>query len=280
MLGSDTAMRAATVDSALEFLAQTEKFRAEEPLLTNLIGTVAASVAAGRRYDHYFWWVVRDGADRVVGCACRTTPYPLVLSPMPPAAAAALAGQVALVDSAVPGVTGPASVVDALLAGLGPSRPHRVHLREFVKTLQAYVPPPVVPGRARLATLDETDQLVEWFEQFQRDAGLAARDPRPTAVTQVENQALMWWEVDNRPVALAGHAPVVDGIGRIGPVYTPAAHRRHGYGAAVTAAVVEALLPRCTTVLLFTDAANATSNGVYERLGFMTVAEFVEVALE
>jgi predicted GNAT family acetyltransferase len=48
----------------------------------------------------------------------------------------------------------------------------------------------------------------------------------------------------------------------------------------VTGAVVAALLPRCTTVLLFTDASNSTSNGVYERLGFVTVAEFVEVALE
>ena len=57
MLGSDTAMRAVTVDSAMEFLSQTEKFRAEEPLLTNLIGTVAAAVAAGRRYDECFWWV-------------------------------------------------------------------------------------------------------------------------------------------------------------------------------------------------------------------------------
>jgi predicted GNAT family acetyltransferase len=273
-------MRAVTVGSAQQFLAQTEQLRGEEPLLTNLIGTVAASVAAGRRYDTCFWWVVRDDADRVVGCACRTTPYPLVLSPMPPAAAAALAEQVALIDPAVPGVTGPGSVVDGLLAGLGPSRPHRVQLREFVKTLQAYVPPPPVPGRARLATRDQIDELIEWFEQFQHDAGLAARDPRPTVVTQVENQALTWWEVDGRPVALAGHAPVVDGIGRIGPVFTLAAHRRHGYGAAVTGAVVAALLPRCTTVLLFTDASNSTSNGVYERLGFVTVAEFVEVALE
>jgi predicted GNAT family acetyltransferase len=62
-------------------------------------------------------------------------------------------------------------------------------------------------------------------------------------------------------------------------VYTPERLRRRGYGAAVTAAVVEHLLPRTVAILLYTDAANPTSNGIYERLGFSHVADVVDLDL-
>lgn len=274
-----TQVSADTVPSAEQFLEQTAQFRATEPALTNLVATVAAGVASGRRYDRCLWWVVREESGQVLGCACRTAPYPLVISPMPPAAAAVLAGRVSAVDPALPGVTGPRLAVDALLAGLDPPREHRTRMREVVKVLQTYAPPPQVPGRARPAVGGEQDLLVEWFMQFQRAAGLPHRDPRANVIALLDNRALWWWEVGGRPVSMAGHGPVVDGLGRVGPVYTPAAERGRGYGAAVTATVVEDLLPRCSTILLFADAANATSNGVYERLGFATVAQFVEVDL-
>ena len=47
----------------------------------------------------------------------------------------------------------------------------------------------------------------------------------------------------------------------------------------MTSAVVTRLLPRTTAIILYADAANPTSNGVYERLGFRVVAEVVEVHL-
>lgn len=280
MAATDPVMTAEAVATPTQFLQLTEQFRAGEPILTNLLATVAMGASAGRQYEHCWWWVVRDTSGRVVGCACRTVPYPLVLSPMPPQAAAALAARVTVMDPALPGITGPRPVVDALLGSLQPPRAHRVRMAELVKTLRTYVPPPDVPGRARRAGPEDRDLLVEWFEQFQRDAGLVQREPRDNVVAMLANRALWWWEVAGRPVSLAGHGPIVAGIGRVGPVFTPEPCRRKGYAAAVTAAVLTELLPRCSSILLFTDAANATSNGVYERLGFQTAARFVEVALE
>ncbi|HEU4675646.1 MAG TPA: GNAT family N-acetyltransferase [Motilibacteraceae bacterium] len=100
---------------------------------------------------------------------------------------------------------------------------------------------------------------------------------------RVADGSLWLWEVDGRPVSMAGHAPLVltpsGTVGRIGPVYTPPEDRRLGYAGAMTSAVTEQLLQRCDTVMLFTDAANPTSNGVYARLGFDVVAEVVEVRL-
>ena len=76
---------------------------------------------------------------------------------------------------------------------------------------------------------------------------------------------------------MCGRTPTVCGVPRIGPVWTPPDHRRHGYAAAVTGYVCEhALRAGATACTLFADATNPTSNGVYERIGFRPVAETVE----
>src|SRR5205823_4762664 len=113
-----SGMRVERVEQAPEFLALTADVRAREPVLTNVIGSVAQTVAEGRMYDECFWWVVRDGTGEVVGCAMRTTPWNLAVSPMPAEAAAELAAAVAAADPGVPGLTGPPDVVDRVLAGL------------------------------------------------------------------------------------------------------------------------------------------------------------------
>jgi predicted GNAT family acetyltransferase len=75
---------------------------------------------------------------------------------------------------------------------------------------------------------------------------------------------------------MAGRNATAAGVARVGPVYTPpahrrriAAHRRHGYGAAVTAAcTADALARDATHVVLFTDLANETSNANYQEIGY------------
>ena len=83
---------------------------------------------------------------------------------------------------------------------------------------------------------------------------------------------------------LAGHAAVVVTPGavvaRVGPVYTPPEHRGKRYGSAVTAAVVEHLLPEVDAIMLYTDASNPTSNAIYERIGFHHVDDIVDLDLE
>jgi len=92
------------------------------------------------------------------------------------------------------------------------------------------------------------------------------------------------WEVDGIPVSMSGHASIVATagatVGRIGPVFTPADQRGTGFGTAITAAMVEHLQPRCSTIMLFTDELNPTSNGIYERLGFEVVGDIVEFAFD
>ncbi len=276
-------MRATTVDDPGEFLALTETLRTTQPVLTNVIADVAASVLGGRRYDRCWWWLVHDDERTVVGCAIRTAPWNLVVADMPAAAALALGRAVAATDPLVPGVTGPAEVVDSVLAGLADGRQASVSMNDVVYVLGDLVAPPAVPGGPRHAGPEDLGLLVAWYENFARDTGVPAHDV-PSAVGSRLAQGSFWlWVVDGEPVAMAGHGMPVEGPGgavaRIGPVYTPEPQRRRGFGAAVTAAVVRQLLGRCTTVMLFADAANATSNGVYQRLGFRPVARVVETTL-
>ena len=63
-------------------------------------------------------------------------------------------------------------------------------------------------------------------------------------------------------------------MSRVGPVYTPPEQRRRGYAGAVTAAVTAAFYAAgAERVVLYTDAANPTSNAVYERIGYVHTAD-------
>ncbi|MCQ0020489.1 GNAT family N-acetyltransferase [Actinomadura madurae] len=78
---------------------------------------------------------------------------------------------------------------------------------------------------------------------------------------------------------MAGRTPAVGGMARVAPVYTPAGHRRRGYGAAVTAAATrDAQDAGAADVVLFTDLGNPTSNSVYRRLGYRPVEDRVVLA--
>jgi predicted GNAT family acetyltransferase len=63
-------------------------------------------------------------------------------------------------------------------------------------------------------------------------------------------------------VSLAAVSPPAVGVARVGPAYTPAHWRRHGYGAAATAAT------SADHVVLYTDLANPTSNSIYQAIGY------------
>lgn len=267
-----------------DFLDVTEDFRVTEPVLTNVIGSIAAFVESGRVFDTCLLLAVRDAQGGVVGCAARTSPWNLVVSPMPVEAAAAVGRHVAAVDPNVPGITGVRSVVEAVTEAMSLDRAPRLAMVDTVRVLDEFVPAPnPAPGTARRAEDQDRDLLIRWLVQFGIDAALPIHDAEASVNSRLQARAFWFWEVDGQPVAMAGHAPVVTTpagtVGRVGPVYTPAGHRGRGYGAAVTSAVVRALQPACSIIMLYADATNPTSNAVYARLGFRAVAEVIEVEL-
>ncbi|GAA3545982.1 hypothetical protein GCM10022295_29820 [Streptomyces osmaniensis] len=74
---------------------------------------------------------------------------------------------------------------------------------------------------------------------------------------------------------MAAATSIVAGMIRVDPVYTPAHLRAHGYAAAVTGEVSRAaLVSGATDVVLYTDPTNPTSNALYQRLGYVRIADF------
>ncbi len=274
--------------SAGEFLRHTAPFRAGHPMETNVIGSVATTVADGMRtYPACFWWRISQDAE-TVGIAIRTAPYRLVLSPMPLAAIGLLAHKVHAVDSGFWGVSGPEDVAREFIthwcrqSGQDPDD-FPLHMRDTIYVLRKHTPLLGVEGAARAASIADIPLLIEWLSAFATEAGTSITPPS-TADLEVRllTSTFIIWEIAKRPVALSGHAPLVQGaegsIGRIGPVYTEPNERGNGYGAAVTSAMIEHLASiDCSTIMLYADSDYQKSNRVYLNLGFQPVGALVEL---
>jgi len=219
----------------------------------------------------------------LTGVVLRVEGWPLMLSALPAGHAVAVEAAVDAADPEVTAANGPVAEVEAFAAArtarTGASV--QVVMRERLFRLGTLTPPSEVAGVPRPAGGHDLDLLVEWNVAFAAEAVSALRppsDPRPHLRDALAQGGPMLWEVDGRPVAYAVARPPVAGMSRIGPVYTPPAHRRHGYGAAVTAAAARRALDRGVRhVALFTDLANPTTNRLYPRLGFEPVLDALEV---
>jgi predicted GNAT family acetyltransferase len=266
--------------TAQEFLDATYDVRAAEPLRTNVFGSVAGSVATGlRNYDAYFWWLLHD-EDRLAGFAMRTVPHGLLIGPMSVGAAEVLGSGVARDDAELPSVTGSSELVTSFLGGLAAGGVTRASHAGRTDVLYAIdeLNEPTVDGAARLATKDDLDLVMKWGRAFHDELEIPTQSDQSVR-PRLDAGAFFLWTVDGTPVSMAGHAEPVASPGaivaRVGPVYTPAHERGHGYAAGATAAVTRELMVSGHRVMLFADAANPISNGVYQRLGYYRCDEVV-----
>ena len=92
-----------------------------------------------------------------------------------------------------------------------------------------------------------------------------------------EGAGFWLWEDHGEPVSLSGFSgPTPTGI-RIGPVYTPPEHRKHGYATTLVADLSAWLLEQGhRACFLYTDLANPTSNRIYVEIGYERVCDAME----
>jgi predicted GNAT family acetyltransferase len=200
----------------------------------------------------------------------------------------ALPALAAAIDDELPGVVGAVPEVDAFAEAWASRRGVAVEpsLEQGVYALRHVRAPSGVPGALRLADTGDRPLLLAWVRAFADEAlhgtpiGAPERLERSVDARLAGGDAgFGLWEVDGRPVSLAGFGgPTPNGI-RIGPVYTPPELRGHGYASALTAAVSRLQLDRGRRFcFLFTDLANPTSNAIYMRIGYELVCESRELA--
>jgi GNAT superfamily N-acetyltransferase len=279
------------------FLERAGAHLAAEPVVSTVVATNAERLARnGPAATPYSWFaVVTDASGQVVGVAMRTAPfppYPLYVLGMPDGAATALAD--ALVDrrEEVGGANGalPASrvVAERIAERTGGSVEVSMHMRLF--ELGTLVEPRPAPGRLRPARDDEADLSLDWFRRFHvdadeqagheghghRDEGFTIEDMRRRIA---DGTVWMWVDGADVPVHLTAANPPAFGVARIGPVYTPKEHRGRGYASAAVAEVSRLLQDTGSRVILFTDQANPTSNGIYVALGYEPVVDMADHAI-
>jgi predicted GNAT family acetyltransferase len=253
---------------------------ARDPIDHTVALSVIESVRTGHRSSEHGearFGCYDDGEVR--GAVLLTPPYELLLTVVPAGTVGELVTALRREDTRFPGIHGDTESAERFVAAWTSATGLRaVLVREMrlyhLTTLRP--PAPAPPGRARPAGRDDLETAVRWRREFEAEPGVPPTDVE-SAMRRAINDGRVWlWEDDMRaPVAFASRTPVVVGVARIAPVYTPPAYRRHGYGAAVTAACTQDALARgAEHAVLFTDLANRTSNSIYQQIGYAPVRDY------
>jgi GNAT superfamily N-acetyltransferase len=285
------------------FLTRAGDLLEEDPVL----GTVVASVTAGAVAaidrgepvpDHPQWWltVADQESGKVVGVVMRTAPfkpYPLYVLPMPDDAATQAATALVGRGEDVSAVNGALPAARTLATELARRTGRRVHVHEHTRlhVLTKLVEPRVAPdGLARVAVPADSPLALSWFRAFHTDAAEQAGRLEPEHGGEqfdeadmdariAEGRIWLWEDGLGTPVSLVGFNAPSFGVARVGPVYTPGAHRGHGYASMLTAHVSRVLRDAGARVCLFTDQANPTSNKIYAAIGYEPVVDMANLVI-
>jgi RimJ/RimL family protein N-acetyltransferase len=274
-----------TTGAVTQFLDEAGEFLHAEPARNTVILSVTENLRLKAQVAHpgqpradellFGWW--RPGTNQAAAFM-HTPGYPVFLTAMSSRAAAELAGLLAASGRAVAGVNAQTQAAEAF-AGTWRQRTGDAGTVQRLMRLHRLGtltwPDPGPEGRARVAGPRDRDLLLAWFDAFAVEVDDAAGQDHADAVDErLGYGGITVWEAAGAAVSIAGITRAVDGMIRVGPVYTPPALRGRGYAGGATAAVSQAALDAgATQVVLYTDLANPTSNALYERLGYRPVED-------
>jgi predicted GNAT family acetyltransferase len=192
-------------------------------------------------------------------------------------ATAALVAFAAEANLALPGVVGPEQAAErfASMWGARSGRPAVLRMAEMVYALAQVIRPAFCRGELREAEQRDGPILADWMVAFAKETGVdAIADGVAFVRGKISARQLFVWE-DGAPVSMVAWGGRTAHGTRVQYVYTPPSQRKKGYASAAVAALSERLLaegsPRC---FLFTNAANPTSNKIYQALGYEFVCHF------
>ncbi len=219
------------------------------------------------------WWRTPEGV--IGGALLQTPPHPMMFSRL---AADAVPGAVqTLRDRPLSGINMEAADAEVFASRWPADATARRRTRLY--RLDTLKPPPPPAGAARQAGPGDRDLLLRWHAAFYDEIGEDHQgDFGPAVDDRIGFGGVTLWEAGGEPVSMAIRSRLESGMIRVQIVYTPRAHRGHGYaGAATSVATQQALDIGASAVVLFTDLANATSNGLYQRLGYQPIEDRVVV---
>ncbi|HEX6352985.1 GNAT family N-acetyltransferase [Actinophytocola sp.] len=267
------------------FTALAGPFYAADTLRHTVALTVMARFLGSDRKPEPIMATLHDDSGALVGAGFRTPPWPAIVSGLPtePALLDTFIDRWLSDDPELPGVSGPRENAEALAQAWVRHTGGTVREERAMRLFRlGELTVPTTSGRARNATEHDIDLLAGWRDDSQIEIFGRLKDPAsgPAVVRRMleMGDSVVIWEDGGKPVSWAVASTPIGGMSRVGPVYTPPAHREHGYGAAVTAAVSRsAWHAGAHDVILFTDLANPTSNSIYQKIGYRQVYDSTEL---
>jgi GNAT superfamily N-acetyltransferase len=246
---------------------------------------ITALAGAVRQEGSSSGWLVMSGAAPQLALFQLPSQYLLLSGGEGEAAAKAAVG----LDADLPGVAGPASVVEDF-AKAWSERTGRVPALNGEMTF--FTAERIAPFRRPIGSLrpavdNEFHRLEPMALAAARDMKLPGPEQNPAVVEKglrraiAEGRQFVWADGDSIH-AMASYVPALPtGGARIRGVYTPSEFRGNGYGTAVSGALAELLLGAGQAwVCLFADNANPTSTRIYRRLGFQPERLYQSVRFE
>lgn len=259
-------------DEPTRVLADAGRFLESGPVLHNLILSLLHERVAHPLPGRY--WVASSG-DGVVGVVFQSPlMFDATITPMQDDTVTAVVAAIVEVNIALPGVVGDASTA-ARFAGewatlrrcaVRPSEGQRIYELGELQEGRS------VDGGLRTAMDADRDLIMTWFQGFQEDVGEPGGDTGRNVDARLSAGEYALWE-NGEPVSMAFASLPVAGVSRIGAVYTPPAHRNHGYAEACVRELSRGLLQRNVRSMLYTQLENPTSNAIYHRIGYRAIAE-------
>jgi uncharacterized protein len=266
-------------DDPSRALADARSFLASEPVLHNLVLTLLHARAAHPEPGRY--WVASTGSE-AVGVVFQSPPtFFATLTPMQPNAIEACVDAIVGAGIDLPGVSGDAPTASRFAGqwterrktGASPHEGQRMYeLREIEGSSSA-------SGALRQANMNDRNLVVDWMRGFQTDTRESVTDPGALVDERLPEGQFWIWE-DGEPVSMGSATPVVEGVSRIGAVYTPPERRNRGYAEACVRELSRRLKTDGVRPMLYTDLANPTSNSIYRRIGYRAVAEVLRYRFE
>jgi predicted GNAT family acetyltransferase len=261
-----------------------------DPVRNTVVLTVLNRLLIGGRFSDAqpILLTVHDGDDpsgELVGATLCTPPFPLAVSALPIRAVGVVADHLVATGVRLSAVSGLRPEVEAFVAAwtARTNAEPTGQMDQRLYELGDLKPPTNVPGAPVEAGTADVELLADLRAAFVHEVGHFRLGGRDDLVRQVQDAMAagtgqLVWRVDGRSVSMAAVSAPNSGMSRVAPVYTPPEFRGHGYGSAVTAAASQWALDKgAEHVLLFTDLANPVSNSIYQQIGYVPVADALDV---
>ena len=253
-----------------------EAFLVARPVEHNLVLTLLGRRIVDPMPGQYCWVEDHQG---VAGFAFWSPPsFHSAITPMPMPVVEALVEVMSEEMPELPGVAGEAASA-AWFAGSWAER--RRTPAAPVEAMRLYRlgvlrPPDGAPGRFRMGTEADRDVLVAHRVGFHHDTDERGDlDPAAAVEQSVRARRCFVWD-DDGVVSSATVTTAEAGVARVGFVYTPPEHRRHGYATACVAATSAWVHDHDRAdCILYTQLANPTSNAIYRSIGYAPVCEIL-----